>query len=311
MSAEKSPITFAEKSGQAYEAICKIMKEINPIAKEQKNPQQGYKFRGIDDVYNELNPLFGKHGVFPIPRFSEIQREERKSKSGGILTYTTLKLELTLYAADGSCVPPAVVWGEAMDAGDKSTNKAMSAAYKYALLQMFCIPTEEVKDTEAESPEPVATPEVQMTPPTGLPTSAQPRRDYFSAINGLFQTKDQRHAWQIQLQRQGTVSSDSVEQWSAEDFEVAIQEANKLQEERGEVELSTQGQRNAIKRLAEEIFGSAGNNRYINWRATILGERIESKKMTKEQAAKLIGELNKTLDQRLENSSDQSDGIPF
>jgi hypothetical protein len=39
--------------------------------------------------------------------------------------------------------------GEAMDSGDKSSNKAMSAAYKYAAFQAFCIPTEGDNDADA------------------------------------------------------------------------------------------------------------------------------------------------------------------
>jgi hypothetical protein len=45
----------------------------------------------------------------------------------------------------------AVTIGEAMDTGDKASNKAMSTALKYACLQIFCIPTEEEKDTEYQT----------------------------------------------------------------------------------------------------------------------------------------------------------------
>ena len=40
-----------------------------------------------------------------------------------------------------------------MDSGDKATNKAMSAAYKYAALQTFCIPTEGDNDADATTHE--------------------------------------------------------------------------------------------------------------------------------------------------------------
>ena len=41
-----------------------------------------------------------------------------------------------------------------MDSGDKASNKAMSAAFKYACFQTFCIPTEEMQDPDAETPPP-------------------------------------------------------------------------------------------------------------------------------------------------------------
>lgn len=77
-----------------------------------------------------------------MPEVLESRREERQTKGGGNLIYTVLKLKVTFYAEDGSNVS-AIVQGEGMDSADKSTNKAMSAAYKYALFQLLCIPTEE------------------------------------------------------------------------------------------------------------------------------------------------------------------------
>jgi hypothetical protein len=38
-----------------------------------------------------------------------------------------------------------------MDSGDKATNKAMSAAYKYAAFQAFSIPTESDNDADAST----------------------------------------------------------------------------------------------------------------------------------------------------------------
>jgi hypothetical protein len=137
-----------------YQAIPKIASEVGAIGKDRSNDVQHYKFRGIDDVYNALNALMAKHGVFTVPKVLEHAREERPSKSGGILIWTILKIEYTFYADDGSNVVVVVI-GEGMDSGDKSANKAMSVGHKYALLQVFNIPTEEPKDPENDSPEPV------------------------------------------------------------------------------------------------------------------------------------------------------------
>ena len=139
--------------GKIFELIPKIMSEVGAIEKTRTNTQgSGYKFRGIDDVYGALQPLLHKHGVFFVPTVLESDREERQSKAGGTLIYTVLKVKYTFFADDGSTFE-SVVTGEAMDSGDKSSNKAMSAALKYVLLQVFCIPTEEEKDTEYHSPE--------------------------------------------------------------------------------------------------------------------------------------------------------------
>lgn len=135
-----------------YESICAIMQEAPAIAKGQQNKQQGFMYRGIDVVMNVFQPLLAKHKVFVVPEVLETSREERQTKNGGNLIYTILKVRYTFYAEDGSSVS-AVVQGEGMDSADKSGNKAMSVAFKYAMFQVFCIPTEEMKDPDAESPD--------------------------------------------------------------------------------------------------------------------------------------------------------------
>jgi hypothetical protein len=136
-----------------YTLIPKIMQEIGYISKDRRNNQgQGYDFRGIDDCLNALSAPLAKNGVFFAPEVLSDQREERQSKSGGNLIYTILRVKFRFYAGDGSHIEVTTV-GEAMDSGDKSANKAMSAALKYALFHVFCIPTEDGSDTENESHE--------------------------------------------------------------------------------------------------------------------------------------------------------------
>lgn len=135
-----------------YQSLNAIMQEVDAIGKNKKNQQQGYSFRGIDDMYNALQPLFKTHQVFITSNVLESKREERQTAKGGVLIYTIAKCQFKFYANDGSFVE-SVLEGEAMDSGDKSTNKAMSTALKYALMQMFLIPTEEKLDTEYDTHE--------------------------------------------------------------------------------------------------------------------------------------------------------------
>ena len=136
-----------------YSAISAIMAECPAIGKNQKNLKQNFMYRGIDIVMNVFQPLLSKHGVFAVPEVLEHRREERQSASGGNLIYSVLKIKYTFYADDGSNVSVTVI-GEGMDSGDKASNKAMSVAFKYACFQLFCIPTEEMKDPDGETPPP-------------------------------------------------------------------------------------------------------------------------------------------------------------
>ena len=132
-----------------YEVIPKIMDDIGAVGKNQKNAQQGFMFRGIDAVMNAINPALVKYKVFVVPQILEQSREERKTAKGGNLIYSICKIKYTFYAEDGSYIE-AITVGEGMDSGDKATNKAMAIAFKYACFQVFCIPTEEMKDPDAE-----------------------------------------------------------------------------------------------------------------------------------------------------------------
>lgn len=132
-----------------YKAINEIMKELPAISKDRKLEHNGrlqYKFRGIDDVYMALNPLLVKHKVTTVP-FATVHTAERVATKNGEANRVILNVTYTFYAEDGSNVQAQAI-GEGMDTGDKAANKAMSAAHKYALLQVFCIPTEEPKDSE-------------------------------------------------------------------------------------------------------------------------------------------------------------------
>lgn len=141
------------KKSLIYGQMSEVLADVEAIEKERKNTQgTGYHFRGIDDVYNAMHPLFAKHGVFCVPIVLNVVREDRETRTGTAMIYTMLTVKYVFYAIDGSSVEATVV-GEAFDTGDKSANKAMSAAMKYAILQTFCIPTREDKDTETYSPE--------------------------------------------------------------------------------------------------------------------------------------------------------------
>lgn len=138
-----------------YQKIAAIIGELSKvgISKDGENKQQNYRFRGIDAVYGALSPLLAKHGLCVLPRVLERTVSEQQSKSGGVLFYTALKVEFDFVAAEDGSKHTVCTIGEAMDSGDKSSNKAMSAAYKYACFQAFCIPTEGDNDADATTHE--------------------------------------------------------------------------------------------------------------------------------------------------------------
>lgn len=138
-----------------YQAIAAVMGDLarSGISKDQTNTFDKYKFRGIDDVYNALAPLLAKHGLLILPRVLGRTSEERTSQKGGAVFYVTVAVEFDFVSADDGSKHTIRAYGEAMDRGDKGTNKAMTAAYKYACFEAFCIPVVGQEDADSETHE--------------------------------------------------------------------------------------------------------------------------------------------------------------
>jgi hypothetical protein len=193
---------------KVYAAIAAVSAALaeKGVGKGRKNLQQGYAFRGIDDMYNALAPELSKAGLCILPRCLEREVVERRSQKDQALFYVTVTMEFCFVAAaDGSTHVVGPMYGEAMDSGDKATNKAMSAAYKYAVMQAFAIPVEgqsldsekdthEVRPANADRPNTatqVAVDAFQM-----LPEAQQLfLRDQAMEIMARFQRKEDMAAW--------------------------------------------------------------------------------------------------------------------
>lgn len=136
-----------------YQAIAAVMARLakDGIGKDRKNEQQGYKFRGIDDVYNALAPILADNALCILPKVQSREVIERQTRSGSPLFYVNVAVDFHFVSAKDGSAHVVSMPGEAMDSADKATNKAMSAAYKYACLQTFCIPTEGDNDADAST----------------------------------------------------------------------------------------------------------------------------------------------------------------
>lgn len=161
--------------GKIFKKMSDVMKDVGPVTKDQKNTSQNYKFRGVDQFVNALHPALIKHGVFMTPRVIDMRHEskevERSSGKKGVDKTVTLLVEYDFYAEDGSKVTVGPIAGEGLDSGDKATNKALSAALKYALIQTFSIPTEDMVDADKESPEITAAPKKTVSVTTSPTTT--------------------------------------------------------------------------------------------------------------------------------------------
>lgn len=173
-----------------YRAIIDAMSQISAVSKSRTNGTQGFAYRGIDDVMNELHGILARSGIFIVPTVLAEERATGTTSRGGTMFYTRLKIKFTFYADDGSNVESVVI-GEAMDTGDKASNKALSIGLKYALLQVFCIPTEDDKDPDAVSQD-FEPSQNQPSQPMGnaQPTSRPIQQPAMQQPNGLEVSKN-------------------------------------------------------------------------------------------------------------------------
>lgn len=161
-------------TGLIYKKMSQVMAEIGSVGKDQRNAAQGFAFRGIDQFVNALYPALVKHGVFIAPRVvreeHEIREVERSGGRKGLDKHVALLVEYRFYAEDGSSVVVGPIASEGIDSGDKATNKALSAALKYALIQTFSVPTADMEEADKDSPKlegkKVSAPAKGKAPPT-------------------------------------------------------------------------------------------------------------------------------------------------
>lgn len=155
--------TEAQPTRLIFERISQIMGELPAIGKNQRNKQQDFNFRGVDDVLNALNPLLAKYSVFFAPECLERIAAQRTTRSGTVMYEVNLHVQYTFWTDDGSHFTTSA-WGEGTDMGDKATNKAMTLAEKNVLCQVFAINTEDNADPDSGTPE-ETTSRTQHTPP--------------------------------------------------------------------------------------------------------------------------------------------------
>jgi hypothetical protein len=130
--------------------LAAVMADVQSVAKNDKNTHQNFNFRGIDAVLNAVGPVLRQHKVVVMPtvkdyRFETVEVGQKRSLMGHVI----VQVDYTFYGPSGDHLTCSV-YGEAMDSGDKAMPKAMSVAFRTALLQALALPTDE-PDPDASS----------------------------------------------------------------------------------------------------------------------------------------------------------------
>jgi hypothetical protein len=144
------------KTKNLYQKLLSITEEIGKIDKTGKNTMQGYSFIEQAKVVAEVRVQLAKHGVMIIPEIAERSLERynvtRSNGKAGTDIHVQVKSRYTLVNADNPDERMICEWdaGEAIDSGDKATNKAVTASDKSFKMKLFNISDQD--DPDAHSP---------------------------------------------------------------------------------------------------------------------------------------------------------------
>lgn len=120
--------------GLIYGKLIEAARLMEGVEKGGYNSAQKFKFRGIEQLTQACAPIFKEVGIVVVPQMRVVADVPQPDKGHRVM----IEASYSFYAEDGSYVTATTV-GEGVDGYDKGGNKAMSAAFKYALLQTLCI----------------------------------------------------------------------------------------------------------------------------------------------------------------------------
>jgi hypothetical protein len=142
-----------------YTAMGQVMAAVRHVAKRDFNDHHRFSFRGVDAVVNAVGPALRDHGVIVVPVVQDVSYDQVATTGNKPATACRVLVDYVFYGPDGSTITTTVA-GESWDAGDKATPKAMSVAFRTALLQALALPTDEVDPDhhtyEQSKPDPLA-----------------------------------------------------------------------------------------------------------------------------------------------------------
>ena len=272
-----------------YEAWNDVMRDVQAIRKDSRNAQQGFNFRGIDAVMNAVGPALREHGVTIVPNSVEAKHRDFTTAKGTIMHEAIVTVGYSVIGPDGEGFTGQSV-GEAADAGDKATSKAMSVAYRTFLLQALTIPTDEPDPDEMVTDRGAPDPHAEQ----GWDSAEQREAEFgvlaarAKALHDDNPAKDSMRSW---LKSNGinpkTLTSDQANTWLAsleEAEEVGAPEADDGWKNAAE---RTRTMKSLMERIAEL---PAFESEQVNAEMARIGITGEAKP-TKAQATELLAAI--------------------
>ena len=158
-----------------YKALNEVMKQVGYVQKKRSSGIN-YSFVGEAALIEAIRPHMVEQGVIVHPhQIHELRQDSYTTRNGAVMNRTAVVMAYRFAHADSGTFIDVCVAGEGADVGDKSANKALTGAYKYALRQALMIETGDDPDTFASEPPATASTDARgATSPTAQAERGRP-----------------------------------------------------------------------------------------------------------------------------------------
>ena len=124
---------------EIFKAMNQVMTQVGYVQK-QRGKNLNYSYAGEAALIEAIRPAMVDNGLFVFPAAVKAKSDTYTTARGSIMNRAVVTVTYRFAHVSGETFDIQVT-GEGSDIGDKSYNKAMTGAYKYALRQSFCIET--------------------------------------------------------------------------------------------------------------------------------------------------------------------------
>jgi hypothetical protein len=212
-----------QTSGNAVERLSAVMRDVQSLGKRERNEQFGFNFRGVDSVMNAVGPALRDHGLVVSSIVHDVRIDSYQTTKNTVMNRAIIKAEYRFTAPDETYVS-AMAWGEASDTMDKSVPKAMSVAYRTAILQALCLPTHD--------PEPDAAEQYERAADNYQPTD---RDQAFTKLRQVVRTKGlgENNVPDAMLRKIGVAPKDATLE-QIQEYTAFVEQSGRLEDDRPE-----------------------------------------------------------------------------
>lgn len=150
-------MTDDQNHANIYLAMNAVMDEVGYVQK-QEGKGLGYTYAGEARIIEAIRESMVKHGIVMFPvEIVDLRLETYTTKNGAVMNRTVMRYAFEFVHAPTGTRQRVETAGEGADSGDKSANKAMTGAKKYALTQSFLLrsgddPDETPSSTQERQP---------------------------------------------------------------------------------------------------------------------------------------------------------------